>query len=190
MWRKMPVYRYEGASLVKNLPAMQKAWVQSLEKGMATHSGILAWRIPWTEEPGRLWSTGSQRVRQDWGLTLSHIWNATYFQTCVHLLTQYYCGNCLFIPSWGRIISRMLLPPLSKQLAAVTLTWLHLYVNKPALHLDTRSVFFKLSARRDLFCWNPFFSFQSATIWCFYKIQLKWISRIIMQKMENSVLFS
>ena len=48
------------AQLVKNLPAMQETWVQSLgwedalEKGMATHSGILAWRIPWTEEPGVL----------------------------------------------------------------------------------------------------------------------------------------
>ena len=58
-----------GASLVaqtvKNLPAVQETWVQSLEKGMATHSSILAWRIPWTEEPGRLQSTGLQRVGQD-----------------------------------------------------------------------------------------------------------------------------
>ena len=52
--------------MFKNLPAMQETWVQSLgwehplEKGMATHSSILAWRIPWTEEPGR--HTGSQRV--------------------------------------------------------------------------------------------------------------------------------
>ena len=37
----------------------------SLEKEMATHSSILAWRIPWTEEPGELWSMGSQRVRHD-----------------------------------------------------------------------------------------------------------------------------
>ena len=53
---------------VKNLPAMQETQVQflgredTLEKGMATHSSILAWRIPWTEEPGGLQSTGSQRV--------------------------------------------------------------------------------------------------------------------------------
>ena len=53
------------ASLVKNLPAIQEAWVQSLgweaplEKGMATHSSTLAWRIPWTEEPGGLESMGS-----------------------------------------------------------------------------------------------------------------------------------
>ena len=54
--------------MVKNLPAMWETWVQflgwedSLEKNMATHSSILAGRIPWTEEPGRLQSTGSQRV--------------------------------------------------------------------------------------------------------------------------------
>ena len=50
---------------VKNLPAMQETWVRSLgqedplEEGMATHSGILGWRIPWTEEPDGLQSTGS-----------------------------------------------------------------------------------------------------------------------------------
>ena len=41
-------------------------WEDILEKGMTTHSSILAWRIPWTEEPGRLQSMGSQRVRRDW----------------------------------------------------------------------------------------------------------------------------
>ena len=57
------------AQMVKNLPAMQETWVQSqgqedpLENGMATHSNILAWRIPWTEEPGGLQTMGSQRVR-------------------------------------------------------------------------------------------------------------------------------
>ena len=55
--------------MVKNLSATQEAHVRSLdqedplEKGMATHSSILAWRIPWTEEPARLQSMGSQRVR-------------------------------------------------------------------------------------------------------------------------------
>ena len=52
------------AQMVMNLPAMQETWVQSLgqedllEEGMATHSSILAWRIPWTEEPGGLQSMG------------------------------------------------------------------------------------------------------------------------------------
>ena len=59
------------AQTVKNLPAMQETWVQSLgweeplEKGMATHPSILAWRIPWTEEPGGLQSMGLQRVGYD-----------------------------------------------------------------------------------------------------------------------------
>ena len=57
--------------MVKNLPVMKETWVQSLgqenslEKRMTTHTGILAWRIPWTGEPGRLQSTESERVRQD-----------------------------------------------------------------------------------------------------------------------------
>ena len=56
------------AQRVKHLPAMRETRVRSLgqeeplEKEMATHSSILAWRIPWTEEPGRLQSTGSQRI--------------------------------------------------------------------------------------------------------------------------------
>ena len=54
--------------MVKNLPAMWEtqvqplSWEDPLEKGMTTHSSILAWRIPWTEEPGRLQSMESQRV--------------------------------------------------------------------------------------------------------------------------------
>ena len=62
------------AQWVKNLPAMQETqetWIQSLgwedplKEGMATQSSILAWRTPWTEEPGRLQSTGSQTVGRD-----------------------------------------------------------------------------------------------------------------------------
>ena len=57
------------AQMVKHLPIMRETWVQSLgwenllENDMATHSSILAWKIPWTEEPSRLQSTGLQRVR-------------------------------------------------------------------------------------------------------------------------------
>ena len=59
------------AQTVKPLPAMWETWVQALswedplEKEMATHSSTLAWKIPWTEEPGRLKSTGPQRVGHD-----------------------------------------------------------------------------------------------------------------------------
>ena len=65
------------ASTVKCLLTMQETWVRSqgwkdpLEKEMATHSRTLAWKIPWTEEPGRLQSMGSQRVRHDWATSLS-----------------------------------------------------------------------------------------------------------------------
>ena len=71
-----PVVQYSYQSvwnqLVKNLPAKQEIQVHSLgeenplEKGMATYSSILFWRIPWTEKPGELQSTGSQRLRHDW----------------------------------------------------------------------------------------------------------------------------
>ena len=59
------------AQTVKNLSTMEETWVGSLdgedplEKGMATHSSILAWRIPWTEESGELQFMGLQRVRHD-----------------------------------------------------------------------------------------------------------------------------
>ena len=60
--------------MVENLPAVQETeetgvqslgWEDALEKGLATHSSILAWTIPWTEEPGGLQSMGSQRVKHD-----------------------------------------------------------------------------------------------------------------------------
>ena len=67
----MPTMDFPGGSAVKHLPAMQESWVQALgqedplEEGMATHSSILAWRIPWTEELGRLQTMGSKRVGHD-----------------------------------------------------------------------------------------------------------------------------
>ena len=60
-----------GGSDIKDQPEMQEtqvlslSWEEPLEKGMVTHSSILAWRIPWTEEPGGLQSMGSQRVGHD-----------------------------------------------------------------------------------------------------------------------------
>ena len=65
------------AQVVKHLPTMWETQIWSLgqkdplEKEMATHSSILAWRIPWTEEPGGLWSMGLQRVGHDWATKLS-----------------------------------------------------------------------------------------------------------------------
>ena len=77
------------AQLVKNSSAMREIWVWSLgwedplEEGMATPSSILAWRIPWTEEPGGLQSMGSQRVGHDW---------ASKYSTAQHCITHCVCG--------------------------------------------------------------------------------------------------
>ena len=73
-------------SVVKNHPAKQErqvwslGWKDPLEEGMAAHSGILAWRIPWAEEPGRLQYIGSQRVGHDWS-NLAHM--HVYMCVCV-----------------------------------------------------------------------------------------------------------
>ena len=62
---------FPSGSMVKNMPAMQEMQVRflgqedPLEEDMATHSGILAWRVPWTEQPGGLRSIGLQRVKHD-----------------------------------------------------------------------------------------------------------------------------
>ena len=64
------------APMVKRLSTMRETWVWSLgrenplEKEMAIHSSAIAWKIPWTEEPDRLQSMGSQRVRHDWATSL------------------------------------------------------------------------------------------------------------------------
>ena len=81
------IYIVVWASLVaqrlKCLPPMRETGVRSLgkedplEKEMATHSSILAWRIPWMEKPGRLQSTGSQRVRHDF--TIHYMWDYNIF---------------------------------------------------------------------------------------------------------------
>ena len=79
---RLPVYEVWWTSLVaqmvKHLPTMWETWVQSLgqedllEKEMATHSSILVWKIPWTEDPGRLQSMGWPRVRHNWATSLTH----------------------------------------------------------------------------------------------------------------------
>ena len=77
------------AQRVKRLSPMLETWVRSLgqedplEKEMATHSSTLAWRIPWTEKPGRLQPMGSQKVRHDWATLLTLLENT---QTQVYSL--------------------------------------------------------------------------------------------------------
>ena len=77
--------------MVKNPPEIEETWVwplgqeDSLEKGMAPHSSTLAWRIPWTEEPGGLQSMGLQRVRHYWA-TIGHNWATnTHTHSLYHL---------------------------------------------------------------------------------------------------------
>ena len=94
-----------GASLVaqrlKRLPIMRETWVWSLgredplKKEMATHSSILAWRIPWMEEPGGLQSVGSQRVRHEWAtsLSLSCLQFSSVAQSCPTLCDPKNCST-------------------------------------------------------------------------------------------------
>ena len=93
-WLTLSLWASLVAQLVKNLPAVWETWVPSLgwgdplEEGTATHSSILAWRIPWTEEPGGLQSMGLQRVGYDWvtkhstaTLYMFHVYNIKYILT-------------------------------------------------------------------------------------------------------------
>ena len=108
------------AQMVKNPSAMQETWIWSLgwddplEKGMAIHSSILTWRIPWTEEPGGLQSVGSQRVGHDWET------NINYGQICLGLIRA--CGFCL----WS---------PLTSSVAADIVPCLYLKLPHPSLFL-------------------------------------------------------
>ena len=75
-WLPIPLQTSLVAQTVQHLPTMRETWVWSLswedplKKEMATHSSTLAWKIPWTEDPGRLQSMGSQRVGHDWATSL------------------------------------------------------------------------------------------------------------------------
>ena len=90
---------FRSGPVVKNLPAMQEAWVQSLgrkdplEKEMATHSSILAWEIPWTEEPGRLQSMGSL-IGHDYATEHTHSHNS--FSLWLSLVKSWLQQNELF----------------------------------------------------------------------------------------------
>ena len=91
--------------MVKNLPAMRETPVQSLGrkdplgKGMATHSSILAWKIPWTERPGGLQSMGSQRVGHDWASN-THIHRELWRALCLFKMHKY-LSNEIYTSSWS-----------------------------------------------------------------------------------------
>ena len=84
--------------MIKNLPAMQETWIRGwedpLEKGMATHSTVLAWTVPWTEEPGELQSTTERLI-----LSLAHTHTHTHTHTHrVHcILLKCVCVYVLYI---------------------------------------------------------------------------------------------
>ena len=100
-WLTLSLWAFLVAQMVKNLPILWETWVQSLgqedllEKGMPTHSSILAWKIPWTEEPGGLQFMGSQRVGHDWA-TNTFTFNLTVYVICKYLLLSVdvfsFCG--------------------------------------------------------------------------------------------------
>ena len=92
------------AQMVKNMPAVQEIRVQSLgqedplEMEMATHSSILAWKAPWTEEPGGLQSVGSQRVRHDWVTNTCIMLKVLYmFPYKYKVFTVFYSWNAYWI---------------------------------------------------------------------------------------------
>ena len=95
------------AQLVKCLSAMRETWVQSLdqedplEEEMATHSNILAWRMPWTEEPGGYSPWGSQRVGHDWVTnTFAFHYEYTYYFIDIVILNYnfvFFCVDKLYI---------------------------------------------------------------------------------------------
>ena len=90
---------------VENLPAKRETHVRSLgqedplEKGMATHSSILAWRIPWTEEPEELQSVGSQRVRHHWA-TNTLTFRSLCTPLCNVVVVQLLSHVWLFVTPW------------------------------------------------------------------------------------------
>ena len=96
------------AQTVKHLPTMRETWVQSLgqedplQNEMAIHSNTIAWKIPWTEEPGRLQSMGSQRVGHGWATSLSFKWPSgfPYFRQ----FKPEFCHKELTI--WATVCSR------------------------------------------------------------------------------------
>ena len=101
-----PMRGFPGGSVVKNPPAKQEIQIQSrgqedpLEEEMATHSSILAWKIPWLEEPGGLLSMGLQRIGHDWAIELVcphgcvRARTHTHTQIYTHILAEVYRNFC------------------------------------------------------------------------------------------------
>ena len=133
---------FPGGSEV--LPAMRATWVWSLgrenplEKEMATHSSTLALKIPWTEEPGRLPSIGSQRVKHDWvtSLSLSHTIRAkyTFFSVNVNLPgKEHVTVHNKSLNKFKMIVKYKIHSPTTTELEAIKEFW------ETSKHLETNS---------------------------------------------------
>ena len=101
--------------LVKRLPTSQETqvgslgWEDPLEKEMATDSSTLAWKIPWTEEPGRLQSIESQRIGHDWATSLYYLYSCNSAQCKMGI--QCWTWNSRLVSSRERSMSRLILSP-------------------------------------------------------------------------------
>ena len=83
---------------IQEMQVQSLGWEDPLEEGMSTHSSILAWKIPWTEEPGGLQSMGSQRVAHGWS-SLAHL--PTPPLTKAFICFHHVMGYTAIIPEWG-----------------------------------------------------------------------------------------
>ena len=99
---------FPGGSAVKKPPAMQEMRVRSLGQGdplgegMTSHSSVLAWRIPWTKEPGRLQSIGLQRIGHNWSDWAQHSWERTWSFVIILILETKFIAtdNRELVPTW------------------------------------------------------------------------------------------
>ena len=113
-------------------------WVQSvdqenpLEKGMVTHSSILTWKIPWTEEPAGLWSRASYRVRHDWACTYVHVVTELSSFPSECLLLFKLC-ICMYTSIW--LFNSYLISPLDCKLYKCN-KCLHVYLTLYSQHLE------------------------------------------------------
>ena len=182
------------AQTVKNLPAMRETQVQSLkredslEKEMATPSSILAWKIPWTEEPGRLQSMGLQRVRHDWATSLSfsfpiYVMNGLLYsheETCCQRILTWWNKQSQDVTwkdhktVWFQMLIVVIAVWLSRHLYLLyfTLVFLnfHLWTCIPLVIRKIRASFWKSKAIRYSYCYLTSVCFSKLGIFLLTKI--------------------
>ena len=140
---------------LKRLPEMWETWVQSLdwedslEKAMAIHSSILAWRIPWREEPGRLQFMGSQRVGHDWATSL-HFTSSLWFHVADFCFKNYGVEN-LFLTNHFSFLFFLLLNDKLEQCIICYLLWKCRGCRLTSMHAPSLVRFSICSTYRPLF---------------------------------------